>query len=296
MPLTTEPEFDPPFVVTEPLLQTAPVVFNAPHSGRVYPPAFLAASQLDALELRRSEDAFIDLLVAPAVALGAPLLHANFPRAWLDLNREPWELDPDMFSAPLPGWANTRSPRVAGGLGTIPRVVAEGRVIWRERLPVETALHRVETLYKPYHRALRRLMTRTHSHFGSAVLVDCHSMPSSAAPRRAGATPDIVLGDRYGASCAPGIMDFLESRFLEAGYNVARNAPYAGGFITEHYGAPRAGRHAVQIEINRALYMDERRIEPGPGWPGLAHNLLTVFAELLPALTASLSGQQLAAE
>ncbi|MFD2676156.1 N-formylglutamate amidohydrolase [Camelimonas lactis] len=296
MPLATEPVFDPPFVVTEPMLQVAPVVFNAPHSGRDYPPEFVAASQLDALELRRSEDAFVDLLTAPAVSLGAPLLHACFPRAFLDLNREPWELDPEMFSAPLPAWANTRSPRVAGGLGTIPRVVAEGRPIWRERLPPEAALHRIDTLYKPYHRALRRLLARTQRQFGVAVLVDCHSMPSTSTPRRLGGTPDIVLGDRYGSSCAPAIMDSLEQGFVDAGYRVTRNAPYAGGFITEHYGAPLAGRHAVQVEINRSLYMDEQRIEPGPGWAAFSRNLLGVFAGFLPMLTASLPTQRLAAE
>lgn len=296
MPHVTEPVFTPPFMITEPLLQTTPAILNAPHSGRVYPPEFVAASQLDALELRRSEDAFVDLLVGPAVSLGAPMLHACFPRAFLDLNREPWELDPEMFSAPLPAWANTRSPRVAGGLGTIPRVVAEGRQIWGERLPPEAALHRIDTLYKPYHRALRRLITRTQRQFGVAVLVDCHSMPSTSTPRRLGGTPDIVLGDRYGASCAPAIVDFLEQAFTDAGYRVSRNAPYAGGFITEHYGAPLAGRHAVQIEINRGLYMDEALIQPGAGWADFSRNLLQIFSGFLPMLTAGLTTRRLAAE
>lgn len=292
----TEPTFDPPFALTEPLLQTAPVILNVPHSGRVYPPAFIAGSKLDPLELRRSEDAFVDLLVAPVVGLGAPMLHANFPRAWLDLNREPWELDPAMFSAQLPSWANTRSPRVTGGLGTIPRVVAEGQEIWRERLPVEAALHRIDTLYKPYHRALRRLLTRTQDRFGVALLVDCHSMPSATTLQRNAVTPDIVLGDRYGSSCAPALMDFLEQRFQDAGFRVTRNAPYAGGFITEHYGAPPAGRHAIQIEINRALYMDERTIALTPGWSHISRLLQAVFADFLPALDVLLPARRIAAE
>lgn len=292
----TEPSFDPPFALIEPLLQSAPLLLNVPHSGRNYPAAFIAGSKLNPLELRRSEDAFVDLLVAPVVQLGAPMLQANFPRAWLDLNREPWELDPDMFNAPLPPWANTRSPRVSGGLGTIPRVVAEGQEIWRERLPVEAALHRIETLYKPYHRALRRMITRTQSRFGVALLIDCHSMPSGSSPKRQGGTPDIVLGDRYGSSCAPALMDFLEQRFRDAGFLVTRNIPYAGGFITEHYGAPTAGRHAIQIEINRALYMDERQIELTPGWVDLSRKLHGIFADFLPALDILITPRRLAAE
>lgn len=292
----TEPRFDPPFVLTEPLTQSVPVVLNSPHSGRTYPEAFLAHSRLTPLELRRSEDAFVDLLIAPAVALGAPMLAANFPRAWLDLNREPWELDPKLFAGPLPKWANTRSPRVIGGLGAIPRIVAEGQEIWPERLPLQAALHRIDTLYKPYHSALRRLINRTQRQFGAVVLVDCHSMPSSSTPRRFGATPDIVLGDRYGSSCAAALVDFLELRFQSAGYRVSRNAPYAGGFITEHYGAPLAGRHAVQIEINRAIYMDEDQIILSDGYADFAADLTEVFASFFAALDMLTPARRLAAE
>ncbi|MFC0284244.1 N-formylglutamate amidohydrolase [Camelimonas abortus] len=296
MPLSTDPIFDPPFVVTEPVVQTAPVVLNAPHAGRCYPPEFLSQSRLSPLELRRSEDAFVDLLVGPVTALGAPMLHATFPRAWLDLNREPWELDPKMFSGPLPAWANTRSPRVSGGLGVIPRVVAEGQEIWRERLSPEAALRRIDTLYRPYHRALRRLVARTQERFGAAVLVDCHSMPSSSTPRRFGPTPDIVLGDRFGSSCSGALTAFLAMRFQEAGFDVACNIPYAGGFITEHYGAPLAGRHAIQIEINRGLYMDEETITPAAGWDDVAARLRAVLADFLAAAPELLPSRGLAAE
>ncbi len=175
--------FDPPFLVDEPAEHVFPFVFNAPHSGAHYPPAFLAASRLDALTLRRSEDAHVDRLFASVVGLGAPLMRACFPRAYLDLNREPYELDPRMFTGRLPSYANTRSMRVAGGLGTVPRIVADGQEIYRERLPVEEAVTRIETLYKPYHRTLRGLIQRTARTFGKAILIDCHSMPSSSLGR-----------------------------------------------------------------------------------------------------------------
>ena len=253
-------DFDPPFSVDEPAKHTLPFVFNTPHSGATYPEAFLAASRLDALALRRSEDAYVDRLFARVVDLGAPLLRAHFPRAYLDANREPFELDPRMFVGRLPAFANTRSMRVAGGLGTVPRIVADGQEIYRERLPVEDALERIEYLYKPYHRMLRSLITRTTREFGNVVLVDCHSMPSSSLGRDEEAKVDVVLGDRFGTSCAPALTDGFERQLQAAGLKVTRNKPYAGGFITEHYGEPRLGRHALQIEINRALYMNEQTL------------------------------------
>lgn len=281
MRVVQEPEFDPPFVLTEPLRQIVPIVFNAPHSGNDYPSAFLALSRLDALSLRRSEDAHVDALFQRVVALGAPLFAARFPRAYLDVNREPYELDPRMFEGPLPPFANTRSMRVAGGLGTVPRIVADGHEIYRGRLPVEVALRRIERLYKPYHRVLRHVVTRTLRQFGVAVLVDCHSMPSSSLPRHYGATADIVLGDRYGTSCAAIVIDRLEAAFQQRGFVVMRNKPYAGGFITEHYGEPHADRHAVQIEINRALYMNERTLERSLGFARLARELEEILASFM---------------
>jgi N-formylglutamate amidohydrolase len=250
-------ELQPPFDVVEPSVLTAPVVFNSPHSGARYPRRFLAASRLDSLALRRSEDAFVDELFLPCVALGAPLLRAHFPRAFLDLNREPFELDPQMFEGTLPAFANTRSLRVAAGLGVIPRVVGDTQPIYRGRMPVADGLGRIAAFHRPYHERLGELIERARARFGLAVLIDCHSMPSTLAD---GGPLDIVLGDRFGTSAAGWIVDALESALLERGYRVRRNKPYAGGFITEHYGSPASARHAVQIEINRALYMDERRI------------------------------------
>ena len=252
------------FEVLEPVSQSVPLVFNSPHSGRRSPQGFLDGSRLDALGIRRSEDHYVDELFSVAPALGAPMLVAHFPRAWLDVNREPYELDPRMFDGPLPSFANIGSIRVAGGLGTIPRVVAENMEIYRHRLPVEAALERIETVYKPYHARLRQLVVRTHVAFGLAVLVDCHSMPGNIRVSGSGIRPDFIIGDRYGTS-ASGELSRVAMRLLEdMGFSVVRNKPYAGGFITEHYGRPAKGLHALQIEVNRGLYIDEATLVKRP--------------------------------
>jgi N-formylglutamate amidohydrolase len=273
-------EFDPPFDILEPGIMTAPLIFNSPHSGQVYPHSFLKASRLDPLALRRSEDSFVDELFAGVVSDGLPLMRARFPRAFLDVNREPYELDPRMFDGRLPPFANTRSMRVAGGLGTIARVVSEYQEIYARRLPVEEGLRRIDTLYKPYHRALRRLLQTTQRRFGIAVLVDCHSMPSNQTTREDTPRADIVLGDRYGTSAAPAFIDAAERVLRQRGYSVARNKPYAGGFITEHYGNPAGRCHALQIEVSRGLYMDESRIERSAGLAMVAVDLLAVARAL----------------
>ena len=254
------------------------LVFSSPHSGSVYPESFLAASRLDPLTIRRSEDAFVDELFAGAIHTGAPLLRAHFPRAYLDVNREPYELDPRMFDGRLPAGSNTRSVRVAGGLGTIARIVGEAQEIYHSSLPVAEAINRIETLYRPYHRALRDLLDLAWRRHGAAVLVECHSMPSSAwlsaANRQDEAhRADFILGDRYGTSCHPGISAWLETALEAMGYSVRRNKPYAGGYITETYGAPAMGVHAIQIEINRNLYMDEARLEKHGGFAVIARDL-----------------------
>ena len=285
-------DFDPPFEVLEPARLATPLIFNSPHSGRCYPDAFLAASRLDALTLRRSEDAFVDELFAPCVGVGAPLMRANFPRAFLDLNREPYELDPLMFSGALPAYANTRSLRVAGGLGTIPRVVGEAQAIYRTTMPAAQAIARIEKFYRPYHAALHALVERAVARFGVAVLIDCHSMPSSADNN----APDFVIGDRYGASAAAWIVETIEAPLANAGYIVRRNKPYAGGYITERYGAPGNGRHSVQIEINRKLYMDERRIAKHGHWRQLSADLAAMAQALAHRIGAGLARAPIAAE
>jgi N-formylglutamate amidohydrolase len=287
--------FAPPYAVDEPAAHTLPFVFNTGHSGAVYPPHFIAASRLDALALRRSEDAYVERLFAPVVELGAPLLRANFPRAFLDVNREPFELDPRMFDGRLPPFANTRSMRVAGGLGTVPRVVADGQEIYARRLPVEEATARIEGLYKPYHRMLRSLIQRTAKLHGHCVLIDCHSMPSSSLGRDAEIKADVVLGDRFGTACAPALIDAFEAAFRARGFRVVRNKPYAGGFITEHYGEPNLGRHALQIEVNRALYMNESSLATHAGFPGLVDALRAIIVAAASDL-GDLAPRRMAAE
>ncbi|MDN2565055.1 N-formylglutamate amidohydrolase [Aquibium sp. A9E412] len=273
----------PPFAVRLAGDQILPFVFNSPHSGRHYPARFLAMSRLDAAAIRRSEDCYVDELFSGVIGLGAPLLSANFPRAYLDVNREPWELDPRMFAEPLPGHANTRSPRVAGGLGTVPRLVGEGLDIYAGRLPLAEAVARIGAVYKPYHDCLKQLVARTHARFGFAVLIDCHSMPASIRVGENGMRPDFIVGDRFGTSAAQALTEHAIAILSAMGYTVAHNKPYAGGFITEHYGRPARGLHALQIEINRGIYMNERTLERAPGFDALVRDL-TAFARDLTAI------------
>jgi N-formylglutamate amidohydrolase len=263
-------EFDPPFEALEPAECRGPLLFNSPHSGRVYPPEFLLTSRLDLATLRRSEDSFVGELIQGVVARGHPVVRAHFPRCYVDVNREPYELDPRMFDGRLPSFANTRSMRVAGGLGTVARVVGDAQEIYDQRIAVAEAMRRIDGLYKPYHRALRRLFMQLQRDFGAAILIDCHSMPSSTGGRDERPRADLVLGDRYGTSCVGIVPEAIEQCMRGFGYAVSRNKPYAGGFITEHYGNPAAGLHAIQLEINRALYMDERRYEPSASFAKLA--------------------------
>ncbi|MDH3593350.1 MAG: N-formylglutamate amidohydrolase [Rhodospirillales bacterium] len=272
-----------PHEVVAPARQTLPLVFASPHSGNRYPRDFLAASKLDHLALRRSEDSFVDEIFQAAPGLGAPLIRALFPRAFVDPNREPFELDPAMFEDDLPSYANTRSPRVAAGLGTIARVVANGADIYRRKLAVGEALERIRNYYWPYHEALRDLVEATRGAFGYCVLIDCHSMPSVGGPadRDPGAARvDFVLGDCHGTACGAVVMETAAAELARLGYNVARNAPYSGGFVTRHYGRPAQSVHALQIEINRALYMDEGRIRRGAHLPRLAEEMHGVIAAL----------------
>ncbi|MBV8119603.1 MAG: N-formylglutamate amidohydrolase [Alphaproteobacteria bacterium] len=264
----------------QPVARSLPLVLASPHSGTEYPADFLAASRLDPVALRRSEDSFVDELFGAAPRLGAPLLSARFPRAYVDVNREAYELDPSMFADALPKFVNAGSPRVRMGLGTIARIVASGEEIYAKKLCFAEAQRRIERLYRPYHQALRGLVEKTEAQFGGCLLVDCHSMPSGAdsACEKSGA--DIVLGDCHGVSCAPQFVEAARCFLVERGFAVAINVPYAGGFTTGHYGRPRVQRHALQIELNRALYMNERDYERKACFPRLVHDL----AELIDRL------------
>lgn len=268
-----------PYMVLRPEIQAAPLVFASAHSGRDYPAEFLRAARLDAVALRRSEDSFVDELFGAAPSLGAPLLAATFPRAYCDANREPWELDPGMFADELPPWVNTTSARVGAGLGTIARVVASGETIYRHKLHFTEAESRVRGCWQPYHAALRMLIDETRAQFGACVLIDCHSMPAVGAT--GGQGPDFVLGDAYGTACSPRLTRHVERGLMAAGYSVRRNDPYAGGYVTRHYGRPRESVHALQIEIARSLYMDEARIERGPRFAEVRDRLSGLVASLV---------------
>jgi N-formylglutamate deformylase len=267
------------FDIVRPAHGDAPLVFASPHSGRDYSPDFLAATRLAPLCLRRSEDSFLDEIVAGTPSQGATTIAARFPRAFCDANREAWELDPGMFSDPLPGWVNTTSPRVRAGLGTIARVVGGGETIYAEKLPFAEAERRVRCFWQPYHDALSGLLEGLLDSAGRCLLVDCHSMPAHACEGRR-PLPDVVLGDAFGSACAPGITQFIEQFFTSRGYQVRRNDPYAGGFITRHYGRPQRRLHAIQVEFARALYMDEATLVRRPGLATLAADMTHLAAAL----------------
>jgi N-formylglutamate amidohydrolase len=288
-------ELTPPFEVREPLTAPSPFVFCSPHSGRIYPRHFLAQSRLDPMALRRSEDCYVDELFARAASRGATLLAARFPRAYLDANREPFELDPELFVEVLPDWANARSIRVAGGLGTIARIVSDGEEIYAGPIPLSDALARIDMLHKPFHNVLRSLIDRAQRNFGYAILVDCHSMPSAHMAHAGVQRPDFVIGDRFGTSCDLRLTKLIRSALTDLGYEAQLNRPYAGGYITEHYGRPLRGVHAVQLEINRGLYMNEKTLEKLPRFMSLERDLL-LFAKQIFGEAPQLFERRSAAE
>lgn len=277
--------------LTRPTRQAGPVIFASPHSGRDYGADFLARAVLDRQAIRSSEDAFVDRLFEMAPEMGAPLLAARAPRAFLDLNRAADELDPGVIEGiqRVP-----HNPRIASGLGVIPRVVAGGRAIYRGKLTLAEAEARITQFWHPYHQALAALIDQTRADFGSTVLIDCHSMPHEAieAHTRPGQPrPEVVLGDRFGVAAGREVMDRIEAAFAGAGLRVVRNAPFAGAYVAQAYGRPTRGVHVVQVEIDRALYMDEARVEPLPGFAAFRDLIAGVVAEVLRP-----SGLSLAAE
>jgi N-formylglutamate amidohydrolase len=257
------PDLGPPVDVLKPEAAPVPLVVSSPHSGRIYPPSLLDKVGLGQSHLRRLEDGCVDRLFDSAPELGAPLLRARFARAYVDPNREAFELDPDLFGETLPAHVNVSSIKARAGLGTIPSRLG-GCAIYSSRLSFAEAERRIRLAYWPYHEALQHLISQTVATFGGALLLDCHSMPSLTANDQASrdAHVDVALGDRFGRSCAPFIVERAEQLLLRRGFRAARNRPYAGGFITTRYGAPAAGVHALQIEVRRDLYMDERTFTP----------------------------------
>ncbi len=279
----------PAFAIDYPKVGDLPLVVASPHSGSHYPDDLLEASCLTPHELRRSEDCYVHELTAATAELGIVSIRALFPRAYVDVNREPYELDPLLFDEALPDYANARSPRVAAGLGTIARVVANGRPIYRRKLAVWEALERLERCYIPYHQALRQLVDERVQRFGFCVLLDCHSMPSLAPGPSGEPASQVVLGDCHGASGSPALVELTQRAFRALGYRVACNSPYAGGFVTRQYGRPERGVHALQIELARSLYMDENSLDRTAGYQGLQRDLGQVLAEVAGWVGASLS-------
>ncbi|RYF95341.1 MAG: N-formylglutamate amidohydrolase [Caulobacteraceae bacterium] len=267
-----------------PGVSATPLIFASPHSGRIYPPEMLAAVAVGESVVRRSEDAFVDELIAAAPTLGASIITAGYGRAYIDLNRDPWELDPAMFEDELPPHVQGRTARVAAGLGAIAKLAGEGQKIYGRKLRFAEAEDRIRTAHRPYHEALSRLIDEAHAAHGLAILIDWHSMPSAAArtvvtPRH-GKGCDMVLGDRFGAACAPGLTRLVEKELEAMGHRVVRNAPYAGGYTTEFYGRPARRIHALQIEIDRALYLDEKTLAPTEGLERLKDDVARLTAAL----------------
>ena len=270
----------PAFRLIRPLRQETSVIFASPHSGRDYSAAFLAASQLDTLHLRSSEDAYVDRLIARAPLCGAPLLCALTPRAYIDLNRASDELDPAVIAGID---RSAHNPRISSGLGVIPRVVSGGRVIHSGKITLAEAQHRLTQHWRPYHNALSGLIEETCAAFGEAILIDCHSMPHEAIDSHARPgqpKPEIVLGDRFGAAAGREVVDQVEAAFARAGFRVVRNAPFAGAYIAQHYGRPLSRKHVVQVEIDRGLYLDEARVEPGANFASFVVRFNRVVADI----------------
>ncbi|MCI2399815.1 N-formylglutamate amidohydrolase [Aliiroseovarius subalbicans] len=269
-----------PYTLTMPSTRTTSVVFASPHSGRDYPWSFTRRSVLDECAIRSSEDAFVDRLYAAAPDYGAPFLAANAPRAFVDMNRAAEDLDPALIK----GLRKTgQNPRVASGLGVIPRVVAGGREIYRGKLTLGEAQGRLTDHWHPYHRKLQELLDGSLALFGEAILIDCHSMPHEAIDnlcRNQRRKPEVVLGDRFGSSASAEIVDRIEAAFAAAGFSVARNAPFAGAYMVQHYGRPSRGQHVVQIEIDRSLYMNERKIRPNGNFSHLQAILTEIISEV----------------
>lgn len=268
------------YTVKLPKIQTSAVVFNSPHSGRDYTTEFLMQSALDRNQIRSSEDAFVDDLFSSAPSYGAPLLAASAPRAFVDLNRNITELDPAVVEGAICHWHNTL---IASGLGVIPRVVANGQNIYRHKLTMPQAVERLESFYTPYHNKLYSMIADTLSMFGHVLLLDCHSTPHEAISRintKSRPAPDIILGDRFGSSCEGRIVDEVESAFMRSGFNVIRNNPFAGAYITQHYGRPDKKRNVIQIELNRSLYMDEKHIRKNTDFKKIQNQISGAVAQI----------------
>ena len=269
-----------PFILYEPAQLTSSIVFATPHSGRNYPQDFVDRIILDAHAIRASEDAFVDQLFLPVTALGAPLLAALVPRAFVDLNRSCEELDPALIEDMR---STESSARVTSGLGVVPRVVAAGRPIYHGKISMVEAQARLQDVWHPYHQRLQALLDATRTKFGHVVLIDCHSMPHEATNPglRSKTSPEIVVGDRFGAAADPKVVECVQAAFADVGFRVSRNMPFAGAYISQHYGKPKRGQHVIQIEIDRSLYLDEASIEPLASFADFQTRLRVVIEKIV---------------
>ena len=293
---TIDENFQPAFALVKPSRGDNPFIFSSPHSGRIYPVSFLESSKLSPLQLRSSEDAYVDELFTHVADQGAHFIHALVPRAYLDLNRHPHELDPKLFATRLPGFAMRDSLKVKSGLGVIARIVSEGREIYAHTLDFDEAQTRIDHLYYPYHEALSTLIKDAQSRHQQAILIDCHSMPSGNLPGFRDIPPDFVLGNLFDKSCDYELTHMIRAQLQSMGYHVSVNKPYAGGYVTKQYGKPLDGVHVLQIEINRSLYLDERTLAKTPGFDELRANLQILTANLMKSLPDLSFGTPLAAE
>lgn len=286
-----------PFKLTLPeAAANVPLLITSPHSGSDYPADFLAASLLDAHDIRQSEDMYVDALYADAPKLGIALLAAQFPRAYIDLNRAPYELEQALFDDKLPDHIDTKSMRAAAGLGTVPRLVAENTPIYKAKLHFAEAEKRIETIYRPFHATLGRHLDALYEAHGYSLLLDAHSMPSQATRLSGIDEIDFILGNRHGRACHNDVTYAVESFLTSRGWRVGLNKPYAGGHITEQYGAPAYGRHALQIEINRGIYMDEASHQKHEGFERLRRDMRELMAHLiaiLPDMAANMVGDMM---
>jgi N-formylglutamate amidohydrolase len=267
---------EPPFLRIGPEVPASPVVLSVPHAGRAYSESLLKAARLPLEVLELLEDRLVDRLIWRAQGSGAVALVARAPRAEIDLNRDPREVDPSMIMPPPPGRSLIQSARTRGGLGLVPSRISGSGPIWLRRLPEHELARRIAEIHAPYHAALEAALAEARARFGLAILLDCHSMP----PRDGGGGPGIVLGDRHGTSIAADYVEAAAAAAEAAGYRVARNAPYAGGYITARHGRPANGIHAIQLELDRALYLDQGLREPGQGFDRAARMIAEVAAAL----------------
>ena len=269
------------YILKEPEVQTTSMVFNSPHSGRSYSESFLKNSLLKKPEIRASEDAYVDDLFSSVTEFGAPLLTAVAPRAFVDLNREADELDRGIIQGVN---KNILNSRVLSGLGVIPRIVSKGNNIQSGKMTIEQANLRLDKSYFPYHYKLKKLLDQTKLEFGKVILIDCHSMPmrSTHSLRSSdGKSPNIVLGNRFGSSCSSDIMEQIKSSFEDAGFRVSQNIPFSGAYILKNYGRPSINQHAIQIEIDRGLYLNEKLVEKSDKYYDLKYKLKTVIRDIV---------------